>query len=634
MPTLSPRSAPPIRAAILVGLLVLPVVAIGSSDRGLLFLLFFVAFILVRRWLNRPTVSANFGTAKLATRFNLKDAGYLKGHGLLLGRALPERPPLLRSLVDLFRAPWAESESVVRHFAAAVLGPFCSGRPLVHVPRHVHLLTVAPAGAGKGVSLILPNLLTYRGSVFVTDPKGENYLKSAATRRRFGKVFRVDPFQVCGQGTDGFNPLDLLAGSSDRLINDAAAIAQALVVRNPQEHDQHFQDNAEVCITAFILYVATAKAPSEEKNLLTVRRLIADSLAFRGAVADMARSKVAGGALRALAQQMSGWIDRELSSIVSTANRHLAFVDSPVVSRCLAFSSFDPADFVRRPASVYVCLPPDQLEPLARLMRLWLTTFLKRLAQLPPQEENTVLFLLDEAAALGRLPALEQAITLMRGYGVRIWLICQALSQLQKMFPEEKSHQTVQANMGHQVFFGIRDLETARQVSDWIGQATVHNVSQQQSSGFSYTPMFATLLGQQPSTSVSQGSSVTIAETGVQLIRPEEILQMPARTAIVLAAGLDPLLTAMVRYYDDPAFAEARAEQEAAVADPEPEQLPASQITTAAGGQVVRCLKCKDRLVLYPGQPGACPTCGVKMTLQRRSTPRVNHAARSRKSSS
>src|SRR5262245_41840574 len=36
-----------------------------------------------------------------------------------------------------------------------------------------HILTVAGSRGGKGVSLIIPNLLLYDGSVLAIDPKGE-----------------------------------------------------------------------------------------------------------------------------------------------------------------------------------------------------------------------------------------------------------------------------------------------------------------------------------------------------------------------------------------------------------------------------------------------------------------------------
>src|SRR5262249_47199105 len=36
-----------------------------------------------------------------------------------------------------------------------------------------HLMTIAPTGAGKGVGVIIPTLLTFTGSAIVTDIKGE-----------------------------------------------------------------------------------------------------------------------------------------------------------------------------------------------------------------------------------------------------------------------------------------------------------------------------------------------------------------------------------------------------------------------------------------------------------------------------
>src|SRR4051812_4199702 len=60
-----------------------------------------------------------------------------------------------------------------------------------------HLITVAPTGAGKGRSVIIPNLLSYDGPVVVTDPKGENFAVTARARRQMGHaVYKLDPFGV------------------------------------------------------------------------------------------------------------------------------------------------------------------------------------------------------------------------------------------------------------------------------------------------------------------------------------------------------------------------------------------------------------------------------------------------------
>ena len=75
-----------------------------------------------------------------------------------------------------------------------------------------HLLTVAPTGAGKGVGAIIPALLTYPGTVIVTDIKGENYQVTARHRREMGqRVVVIDPFGLVTQQGKGdrLNPFDL-----------------------------------------------------------------------------------------------------------------------------------------------------------------------------------------------------------------------------------------------------------------------------------------------------------------------------------------------------------------------------------------------------------------------------------------
>ena len=81
-----------------------------------------------------------------------------------------------------------------------------------------HLLIVAPTTAGKGVSAIIPNLLTYEGSVVLIDPKGENSMICAARRGKgdpsrnipgMGQEFHaVDAFGITGLPVSCYNPID------------------------------------------------------------------------------------------------------------------------------------------------------------------------------------------------------------------------------------------------------------------------------------------------------------------------------------------------------------------------------------------------------------------------------------------
>ena len=80
-----------------------------------------------------------------------------------------------------------------------------------------HVLTMAGSRAGKGVSLIVPNLLLYPGSALVIDPKGENARITAGRRGKGTRtggpglgqdVHVIDPFGVSGRHPiASFNPL-------------------------------------------------------------------------------------------------------------------------------------------------------------------------------------------------------------------------------------------------------------------------------------------------------------------------------------------------------------------------------------------------------------------------------------------
>lgn len=72
--------------------------------------------------------------------------------------------------------------------------------------------------------------------------------------------------------------------------------------------------------------------------------------------------------------------------------------------------------------------------------------------------------------ALGRLEAIERAMGLMAGYGLQLWPILQDMSQLNDLYGKRAG--TFVANAGVQQVFGVNDYETAKWLSQMIGQET------------------------------------------------------------------------------------------------------------------------------------------------------------------
>ena len=96
-------------------------------------------------------------------------------------------------------------------------------------------------------------------------------------------------------------------------------------------------------------------------------------------------------------------------------------------------SSFDPADLLTGKMTVYLVLPPEHMRAQSPLLRLWIGSMLRAVVKGGLQEKTKVHFVLDEAASLGHMDALDDAVDKFRGYGVRLQLYYQSLGQLKKL---------------------------------------------------------------------------------------------------------------------------------------------------------------------------------------------------------
>ena len=94
-------------------------------------------------------------------------------------------------------ARWAKPEEIRRAGLSARLealqGPVYaklgapgSNAPYLTSSEIPHSLIAAPTGSGKGVGVVIPTLLTWRGSVICLDVKGENFAKTARRRAALG----------------------------------------------------------------------------------------------------------------------------------------------------------------------------------------------------------------------------------------------------------------------------------------------------------------------------------------------------------------------------------------------------------------------------------------------------------------
>ena len=149
------------------------------------------------------------------------------------------------------------------------------------------------------------------------------------------------------------------------------------------------------------------------------------------------------------------------------------------------------------------------------------------------QPQYPVLFVIDEAAALQKLEMIQAGIALFRGYGIKLWLIWQDLSQLQGVYNDRWS--TFIANSGMKQFFNVNDYATADYVSKYMGNET-------------RSVLNASLQPGQP------GGAGSIGNVGRPLMTPDEICRLGPDEQLLLFDRLPPVRALKMRYYADPEF--------------------------------------------------------------------------------
>ncbi len=463
--------------------------------------------IVILRPRTKDETATAHGTARWASRIEARRAGLLSNDGLVLGR-------------------WP--------------GRFL--KPLIRIQTEKHLLTIAPTRAGKGVGTIIPNLLTYRGSAFVIDPKGENAWATAGRRKAMGqRVHVLDPWNITGLGQARFNPMALLDASSVDLTEDAALIAEALVPSNTGTISEAFwEEEAKALLTGLLLYIVTHEPPALQ-TLPRLRELLTmDAPDFHSLIAFMGTSNAANGLVARCANRHRQKPERERASVVSSAQSHTHFLDSPRIQATLAHSDFQPADLKTGPVTVYLVLPANRLHSYARWLRLVVNCLLSGLSDTPSRTSHPVLFILDEFPALGRLASIETALGLMAGFGVQLWPIVQDLAQLKHLYPDRWA--SFLANAGAIQAFGVNDPMTADTLSKFLGTRTVSVKSRTEKSG--------------GNGSADSGSSYSVV--GRPLLYPAELRTLPKSKQLLLIDGLMPLLADRITYYADRDFQHLR----------------------------------------------------------------------------
>jgi type IV secretion system protein VirD4 len=346
-----------------------------------------------------------------------------------------------------------------------------------------------------------------------------------------------------------YNPLDFIEADDPLGLDACRSAAEALVVREAaQEKDRHWNDSAEARIAGYMaVTVAYGKRDNDTRSLQTVAEFVSNPEKGKMAEQLMKESPHWEGMLARAGHDLGHAQGDEAASIRSTTARHLRFFNTPAIAENTKRSTFNPANLKRKKQTIFCVISPEHMRTCSGLLRLWIDSFMKAVIREGLDENRKMFFILDESASLGHMAIIEDAADKLRGYGIRCQFYYQSMGQLKKCWPDDEG-QTLLSNTT-QVFFGVNDQQTADYVSARLGEATIVV----QSGGTSTGGSRQTSTGQ--SSSQSTGSSwnenANWQQHGRKLLKPEEVLALPPRTAITFTPGVLPVCTTLVRYFEE-----------------------------------------------------------------------------------
>lgn len=423
-----------------------------------------------------------------------------------------------------------------------------------------HLLTVAGPGAGKSVSIAVPNLLMFNaGSVFCLDPKGELYAMTGRRRRELGNtVVLFNPRNLKLSHT--YNILDFIDPMSPDCLSDCTAVATWLACAAPKkaggggDNSEYFQNMARQLMTSLLLHIVCGGYPKEKCNLKTLRELVSlPPEEMKTTLKIIYANQYRNGAGSTLVGTLLGIKDELLGSIISQANTTLDWLSSEPLAHLVSGNGprvFKSADILSGKVSVYLCIDNQQLMQYPGVARVIIGSLMQTIMRAAAKaaagdgkKSETVLFMLDEAKTLGYFTPLQEAFSLARGAGIRAWPIYQNFSQIKESFGEDGA-KAITDGADVTTMMVISDPDEAKKVEEMIGEHTVRTTSysaNRQSSG-THAGVFSPL---------TRGTITPSYNTKAQPVVPKnKIMMLPPDSLIIRKRSTEVIFAAKCKYYE------------------------------------------------------------------------------------
>lgn len=424
-----------------------------------------------------------------------------------------------------------------------IVGKF--GGKLVRLPGQQFVILAAPTRSGKGVGIVIPNLLDYAESVVVLDIKQENFELTSGWRRSQGhEVYLFNPFAE-DRRTHRWNPLTYVSRDPAFRVSDLMSIA-AMLYPDGADEQKFWVSQARNAFMAFALFlfenhddeVATGfPFSSGPPTLGRIYRLSSgDGTDLKAYLRGLASRKFLSDNARSAFSNLLSQADETFASIMGTLKEPLNAWINPVLDAATSGDDFLLTDLRKKKMSIYVGIQPNKLAESRLIVNLFFSQIInlntRELPQNNPELKYQCLLLMDEFTAIGKVDIIASAVSYMAGYNIRLLPIIQSMAQLDATYGKDVSR-TIITNHALQIIYAPREQQDANDYSEMLGYTTFKRRN------------------------ITRGREVTrsISEERRALMLPQELKAMGFDQEVFLYEGIaHPVKCEKIKYYKERYF--------------------------------------------------------------------------------
>ena len=411
------------------------------------------------------------------------------------------------------------------------------------------VFVAAPTRSGKGVGIVIPNLLHYRDSVVVLDIKNENWDITAGFRSKYQECYLFCP-KASDRKSHRYNPLDYIDRDPINRMGDIQNIANILYPADG--NDAFWQSQSQRLFTGLVLYmIETQDMEDKAKNrpctlselvkLTTPNKPLNEWIVETIAERKSTKNALSVECIESLMAFAGNSSENTRAGILSSLTAPLNIFTDPTVAAATSHSDFRLDEVRKKRMSIYVGIQPNELPRFDKLLNLFFSQLINLNTRVLPEQDKSLkhqcLVLLDEFTALGRVDIINKAVAYIAGYNMRLMLIFQNKQQAEQFYTKEGAS-TLLTNMACQIIFAPRSVEDADNYSKLLGTQTVKGKSISKNRG------------------KGGGGSVSTSDQGRALMLPQELLELDKANEIIKYDAFKPILAKKIKYYEEPIFIE------------------------------------------------------------------------------